>query len=101
LTEPLVWANSTGLKGVVPEAVASLKAEMDGDLVVLGIWELARSLMRHDLVDEYILLIDPLVLGSGRHLFPEEGHVAALRLVDSKISTTGVVIATYRPAGLS
>jgi dihydrofolate reductase len=54
--------------------------------------------MRHNLVDEYILLIHPLVLGSGRRLFPDGGAPATLRLVDSKATTTGVLIATYRPA---
>ena len=79
-------------------AVATLKEQPGGDLVVLGSGELVASLMRHDLVDEYVLLIHPLVLGSGRRLFPEGGSPAALRLVDTKTTTTGVVIATYRPA---
>lgn len=54
--------------------------------------------MRHDLVDEYVLTIHPLVLGSGRRLFTDDGVFAALRLVDTKTTTTGVVIATYQPA---
>jgi dihydrofolate reductase len=98
LEEPLSWRNSTLLQGDAVEAVAELKEQPDNDLVVLGSGELVRSLMRADLVDEYVLLIHPLVLGSGRRLFPDGGVSAALRLVDTKTTTTGVVIATYHPA---
>jgi dihydrofolate reductase len=98
LEEPLPWQNSTLLEGDAASAVARLKEEPGEDLVVLGSGELARSLMRRDLVDEYVLLIHPLVLGSGRRLFGEDGPFAALRLVDSVSTTTGVVIATYQPA---
>ena len=80
------------------EAVAELKKQPDNDLVVLGSGELVRSLMRANLVDEYVLLIHPLVLGTGRRLFSDGGPSADLRLVGSKTTTTGVVIATYRPA---
>jgi dihydrofolate reductase len=66
--------------------------------VVLGSGELARSLMRRDLVDRYVLLIHPLVLGSGRRLFADGGAFAALRLVHARTTTTGVVIATYEPS---
>jgi dihydrofolate reductase len=97
LEEPLSWRNSTLLRGDAMEAVATLKEQSD-DLVVLGSGELVRSLMRAGLVDEYVLLIHPLVLGSGRRLFPDGGPSAALRLVDTKTTTTGVVIATYQPA---
>jgi dihydrofolate reductase len=97
LEEPLSWRNSTLLQGDAMEAVAKLKEQPD-DLVVLGSGELVRSLMRANLVDEYVLLIHPLVLGSGRRLFPDGGPSAALRLVDTKTTTTGVVIATYQPA---
>ena len=95
LSEPLPWINSTLLKGDAAEAVARLKEEPGKDLVVLGSGELAQSLMRANLIDEYVLLIHPLVLGSGRRLFPDGGTFAALRLVDTKTTTTGVVIATY------
>jgi dihydrofolate reductase len=78
--------------------VARLREQPGDDLTVLGSGELVRSLMRRDLVDEYVLQIHPLVLGAGRRLFPEGVH-AALRLVDSVTTTTGVIIATYRPAG--
>jgi len=98
LEEPLPWINSTLLKGDVPEAVAELRARSDKDVVVLGSGELVRTLMRHGLVDEYVLLIHPLVLGSGRRLFTDDGPPAAMHLVDSTTTTTGVVVGTYRPA---
>ena len=97
LEEPLSWSNSTLLQGDAMEAVAELKEQPD-DLVVLGSGELVGSLMRAGLVDEYVLLIHPLVLGSGRRLFPDGAPSTALRLVDTKTTTTGVVIATYHPA---
>jgi dihydrofolate reductase len=97
LGEPLPWSNSTLLKGDVAQAVAELK-EGDEDLGILGSGELIRSLMRHDLIDEYVLSIHPLVLGSGRRLFPDDGPMAKLRLVDATTTTTGVVIATYQRA---
>jgi dihydrofolate reductase len=97
LEEPLSWRNSTLLQGDAMEAVAKLKEQPD-DLVVLGSGALVQSLMQADLVDEYVLLIHPLVLGTGRRLFSDGGSSADLRLVDTKTTTTGVVIATYRPA---
>jgi dihydrofolate reductase len=97
LEEPLPWKNSTLLKGDAMEAVAKLKEQPDNDLVVLGSGELVQSLTRANLVDEYVLLIHPLVLGSGRRLFTDGGASAVLRLVDTKMTTTGVVIATYQP----
>jgi len=96
LEEPLPWSNSALLEGDAAEAVARLKQEPGKDMVVLGSGELVQSLMRRNLVDEYVLLIHPLVLGSGRRLFEDGGPSTALRLVDAKTTTTGVVIATYR-----
>jgi dihydrofolate reductase len=98
LEEPLPWSNSTLLKGDAVEAVASLKEQPGKDLVVLGSGELVRSLMQHNLIDEYVLSIHPLVLGSGQRLFTDGSPYAALQLVDTQTTTTGVVIATYRPA---
>jgi dihydrofolate reductase len=97
LQEPLPWQNSTLLAGDAADAVAQLKEGAGKDLVILGSGELIQSLMRHGLVDEFKLLIHPLVLGSGRHLFVDGGAYAAFRLLDSKTTTTGVVIATYQP----
>lgn len=99
LREPLPWPNSTLLRGDVAGAVARLREEPGKDLHVMGSGALIQTLMRHDLIDEYLLLIHPLVLGSGRRLFPEGGVPARLRLVDSRASTTGVIIATYEGAG--
>jgi dihydrofolate reductase len=98
LDEPLSWSNSALLDGDAVEAVAKLREEPGKDIVILGSGQLVTALMPHDLIDEYVLLIHPLVLGSGRRLFPEGSSFAALRLVDSVTTTTGVVIATYQPA---
>jgi dihydrofolate reductase len=96
LNEPLPWSNSTLLTGDAAEAVVRLKKQPGRDLVILGSGELIQSLMRHNLIDEYLLLIHPLVLGSGRRLFPDGGALAALRLLDAKTTTTGVIVATYQ-----
>jgi dihydrofolate reductase len=98
LSEPLSWINSTLLKGDASETVARLKGEPGKDLVIMGSGELAQSLMRSNLIDEYVLLIHPLVLGSGRRLFTDGSPTATLRLAGTKTTTTGVVIVTYRPA---
>jgi dihydrofolate reductase len=97
LEEPLEWSNSTLLKGDAVEAVGRLKEQPGEDLVVLGSGELVQSLMRRGLIDEYVLLIHPLILGSGRRLFPDGGASATFGLVDSVTTTTGVIIATYQP----
>ena len=81
----------------MPAAVAGLKASTD--IGVLGSGELCRTLMAHDLVDEYLLLVHPLVLGTGRRLFPDGSPVADLELADSVTTTTGVVIGHYRVRG--
>ena len=98
LAEPLPWSNSTLLKGDATDAVARLKQQLDKDLLIMGSGELIQSLMRRNLVDEYVLLIHPLVLGTGRRLFAEGSPTTTLRLVDAKTTATGVVIATYRAA---
>jgi dihydrofolate reductase len=95
LSEPLPWRNSTLLEGDAADAVARLKEQPGRDMVVLGSGELVQSLRRRNLVDRYVLLIHPLILGTGRRLFPDGAAPATLRLVDSKTTTTGVVIATY------
>jgi dihydrofolate reductase len=98
LKEPLPWRNSTLLEGDAADAVAELKEQLKKDLVVLGSGALLQSLMRRDLVDQYILLIHPLVLGSGRRVFADGVPPAELRLTDTKTTTTGVIVATYEPA---
>jgi dihydrofolate reductase len=97
LEEPLTWGNSTLLAGDAPESVARLKESDGPDLVILGSGELIRSLLPHGLIDEFRLLIHPLVLGEGRRLFDEGDAYTKFRLVDTKPTTTGVIIATYRP----
>jgi dihydrofolate reductase len=99
LRDPLPWQNSTLLVGDATAAVTELKASApENELVVLGSGELLRALLRARLVDQLQLLIHPLVLGSGTRLFAADGPRVPLALTDSVITTTGVVIATYRPA---
>jgi dihydrofolate reductase len=98
LSEPLPWSNSTLLQGDVPDAVARLKEQSEKDIGILGSGELIATLARHGLVDEYLLMIHPLVLGTGRRLFPEGLPVTPLELVDSVTTTKGVMIGNYRPA---
>ena len=98
LREPLPWPNSTLLSGDVADAVTRLRHQPGNDLDVMGSGALIQTLMRHGLIDEYLLLIHPLVLGTGRRLFADGGPPASLRLVDSTVSTTGVLIATYHPS---
>jgi dihydrofolate reductase len=95
LTDPLAWQNSTVLRGDVAQAVAGLKGESGKDLHVIGSGELVQTLMHHDLVDEYRLMINPILVGSGKRLFRGDNDRKMLRLADSTISSTGVVIATY------
>ncbi|WP_077324137.1 dihydrofolate reductase family protein [Virgibacillus siamensis] len=98
MVEPLPWENSILLKGEIPETVAQLKKEHNKTIVIFGSGKLVRSLMQHDLIDEYVLMIHPLVLGKGRRLFPSDSSTAHLNLVDSVTTNTGVIIATYRTA---
>lgn len=96
LTEPLAWENST-LIGDVPIEVAKLRKESGKDIQVIGSGELVQTLVRHNLVDAYQLMIHPLILGTGKRLFREGVPLTRLRLVDSKPTTTGVLILTYEP----
>jgi dihydrofolate reductase len=95
LTEPLPWVNSTLLDGDAVQAVAELKQTAGPDLLMMGSGELIQALMGAQLIDEFRLLIYPLVLGTGLRLFTDPGAAANLRLTGSLITTTGVVIATY------
>jgi dihydrofolate reductase len=99
LTVPLEW-NATLLEGDAPAAVAAVKDSDGPDLNVLGSGVLVQTLRAHGLIDEYLLSIFPLLLGSGTRLFPD-GADAELDLVDSTTTTTGVIIARFRPRGLS
>jgi len=97
LTEPLEWQNSTVLRGDVAEAVAALKQEEGDDLLVIGSTVLVQTLIEHDLVDEFRVMIDPLVVGGGKRIFRDDGAARRLRLVDSQTTTTGAILATYAP----
>ena len=92
------WNNSTVLKGDLPEEIAKLKREHDGDIVVHGSAQLAQTLIENDLVDELRLMVFPVVLGSGKRLFGDTSDKKALQLVDSKVVGDGVAILTYEPA---
>ncbi len=97
LREPLPWINSTLLTGDLAESVGALKAaEPERDLVILGSGVLIGSLLAQRSVDEFILLFHPLVLGSGRRLFPDGGPGAEFQLVSAVGTSTGVVICSYR-----
>ena len=97
LQEPLPWMNSILLKGRVPEAVAVLKKQLEKDLVVLGSGDLIQTLMKYNLIDRYILLIHPLILGTGTHLFRDGADTSSLELVSARPTSMGVLIATYQP----
>jgi dihydrofolate reductase len=97
LAEPLPWENSTLLAGDAADAVARMREEGEGDLAVLGSGTLVRSLAVRGLVDEYLLSIHPLVLGTGRRLFADGAPPARFALADAVTTTTGVIIATYQP----
>jgi dihydrofolate reductase len=95
----LAWGPSVLLEPDVGDAITSLKQQDGPELQVHGSANLIQTLLRHGLVDEYRLWVFPLVLGSGKRLFADGTIPATLRLVDTTISTTGVVIGTYAPAG--
>jgi dihydrofolate reductase len=97
LKEPLPWQNSTLIGGDVTAMVARLKKVQKKDLVIMGSGELVRSLMAGDLIDEYVLLIHPVVLGEGRRLFVEGVPFTSMKLVNSKMTEKGVIAATYHP----
>jgi dihydrofolate reductase len=94
LREPLPWPNSTLLHGEINAAVGALKHESTKDLTVMGSGLLIQTLMLENLIDEYLLFIHPLVLGTGRRMFAD-GQSAPLRLIESNTTNTGVLIARY------
>jgi dihydrofolate reductase len=95
----LTWSNSVLIEGDAAEGIAALKKEEGPELQVHGSGNLIQTLMRHNLVDTYRLWVFPVVIGSGKRLFADGTVPSGLKLVDSKVSTTGVVIGTYEPAG--
>jgi dihydrofolate reductase len=98
LIEPLAWQNSTVLQGDVAEVVAALKREDGEDLHVIGSSQLVQTLVEHGLVDEFRVMIDPVVIGGGKRLFRDDGVLRPLRLVDHQVTTAGVILATYAAA---
>ncbi|HUH22388.1 MAG TPA: dihydrofolate reductase family protein [Gaiellaceae bacterium] len=97
LAGPLEWENSTLLEGEMADAVAALKQENGGDLHVIGSTELVRTLIAHGLVDELRLMIDPVVVGGAKRIFPDDGELRPLRLVDGQVTSKGAILATYAP----
>jgi dihydrofolate reductase len=95
LTEPLSWHNSSLLRPDVATALRALKQEDGGDLHVVGSADLVRGLLTDDLVDELRLMIDPLVLGGGKRIFPEDGVLRRFRLADHQFTSDGAILATY------
>jgi dihydrofolate reductase len=99
LSEALGWENARVLQGGVADAVRALKEEGGGDLHIVGSSRLTQTLVRHGLVDGFRLMIIPLVLGGGKRFLPDDGAARPLRLIESQVTTTGAILATYEAAG--
>lgn len=93
------WNNSTLIKGNIVEKVAKLKKQPGQDIFVAGSAQLVRALMPHDLIDEYRLMVHPVVLGSGKRLFGDGSPKQMLRLVETKTFSSGIIVQHYQPAG--
>jgi dihydrofolate reductase len=97
--DDMVWNNSTLLPaGDIVASLADLRERPDGCLQVMGSPNLVQQLVSSDLVDEYRLMVNPILLGGGKRIFPDDGAARALELIDVGIAATGVLICTYRPA---
>ena len=92
------WNNSRLIQGNAVEEIARLKQEPGQDILLAGSGALVRSLMPHGLIDEYRLMVHPVVLGSGKRLFPEGSEKLVLKLVETRAFSSGVVVLTYVPA---
>ena len=97
LGEPLPWQNSTLLQGEAAEAVGDLKREDGSDLHVIGSTGLVQTLIEGGLVDEFRLMLDPVTLGGGKRIFPDDGSLRAWRLVDSQVTPMGAILVAYAP----
>ena len=95
------WEHTTFLRGDVGEEVAALKERIGGDIVVFGSGDLVDALMQHHLVDEFRILVYPVVLGSGKRLFRDGRDTSDLRLVGTQVFSSSTVLLTYEPAGES
>jgi dihydrofolate reductase len=98
LEEPLEWNNSTLIEGNVAEEVSRLKQQPGKDILVFGSGDLVNTLMHHDLIDEYRLMVFPVVVGSGKRLFGDDIEKRILRLIETKTFGSGVAVLYYRPA---
>ena len=99
LEEPLEWNNSTLIEWNVAEEVSRLKQQPGQDILIYGSGDLVNALMGQDLIDEYRLMVHPVVVGTGKRLFREGSDTKALSLVETKTFGAGVVVLTYQPAG--
>jgi len=99
LSDPLGWENARVLQGGVADAVRAFKEEGGGDLHIVGSSRLTQTMLRHGLVDGFRLMIIRLVLGGGRRFLPNDGAARPLRLIESQVTTTGAILATYEAAG--
>ena len=99
LEEPLEWNNSTLVEGDIAEEVSRLKDQPGKDILVFGSGDLVNTLMQHDLIDEYRLMVFPIVVGSGKRLFDEGGDAKPLQLVGTQTFDSGAIVLTYAPAG--
>ena len=95
LEEPLVWNNSTLIKGNVAEEVLRLKQQPGKDILIFGSGDLANTLMQHDLIDEYRLMVFPILVGGGKRLFGDTNDTKVLRLAETKTLGSGVVVLSY------
>jgi dihydrofolate reductase len=100
LEEPLEWNNSTLIEGDVAEGVSKLKHQDGKDILIFGSGALVNMLLKHDLIDEYRLMVFPIVVGKGKRLFGDTEEMKAMKLVDTKqVGPDGILILTYRSAG--
>jgi dihydrofolate reductase len=100
LEGPLKWNNSTLIKGNVAEEVLELKSQPGQDILIFGSADLVNALMQRDLIDEYRLMVFPMVVGKGKRLFGDGIDEKVLELVGTQMFVSGVVVLTYRPAGM-
>ena len=97
--EKLEWNNSRLITGNIAEEVSRLKQQPGQDILVAGSVELVHTLMQHDLIDEYRIMVHPVVVGSGKRLFKDETDMKVLKLIDTKTCSSGIVVLSYQPAG--
>ena len=97
--EKLEWNNSRLIKENIAEEVSKLKQQPGQDILIAGSVELVYTLMRHDLIDEYRIMVHPVVVGSGKRLFRDGSQTKVLKLVDTKTFSSGIVVLSYQPAG--